>query len=454
LGATLKKLKIILDGSERGHRWKTSLVLGWAAACGGDDAPTGPAEAFLLALDTVPVVGSPGRTLIDTLRVRLVDGSGAPLAGRSVIWSIVTGGGTVDPLAERTDANGISSARWTLGPRPGQNAVQASAEAEHPVRFQTSGEAFRVDMLDSNYGFACGLREGDVWCWGQENWPDTVGTSEDYAPPTRHAHGLDLVDLAAGDRGFCGLDAAGAVWCGGAGHTAPRNQSHTVRDSAVLIGGLPPLRTISGDGDYEYCGVARGDSTGWCWTDATVWQLSGPERFQDLRLGSSGWYLDCGLLTDSTAVCGNTAAGFVSVQGAGAHHFATLAVGDEFACGLKPNSEVWCWGANGRGQLGSPGPDSPVPVFAIGNVTRLAAEWMHVMVVRHGTVERWGGGDRAGEWAVPSLAGLPVSDFAANDVSCARLFDGQAYCFEELWLNSSSLDIDLYLAVHPLAGVP
>jgi alpha-tubulin suppressor-like RCC1 family protein len=37
----------------------------------------------------------------------------------------------------------------------------------------------------------------------------------------------------------------------------------------------------------------------------------------------------------------------------GAHPFASVSAGDQFACGLATDRNVWCWGSNRAGQLGT-----------------------------------------------------------------------------------------------------
>ncbi|MDZ7374284.1 MAG: Ig-like domain-containing protein [candidate division KSB1 bacterium] len=66
--------------------------------------------------------GAAGKLLDDTIRVRVTDQYGNPIAGHSVTFYIVSGGGNLGGAADTTvatDATGIASVRWTLGPTPG-----------------------------------------------------------------------------------------------------------------------------------------------------------------------------------------------------------------------------------------------------------------------------------------------------------------------------------------------
>jgi alpha-tubulin suppressor-like RCC1 family protein len=47
----------------------------------------------------------------------------------------------------------------------------------------------------------------------------------------------------------------------------------------------------------------------------------------------------------------------------------TVSVGDSHTCGVKAGTEVWCWGNNAKGELGSstaPASASNVPVKVVG----------------------------------------------------------------------------------------
>jgi hypothetical protein len=67
----------------------------------------------------------PGQELAEPLVVRLVDRDGNGISGRAVTWVVGAGGGRVDATTSSTDANGEARARWTLGPTPGTNTLNA-----------------------------------------------------------------------------------------------------------------------------------------------------------------------------------------------------------------------------------------------------------------------------------------------------------------------------------------
>lgn len=59
---------------------------------------------------------------------RVVDGSGAPIAGVAVRFDVVTGGGEITREARTTDADGRIRAVWTLGTTAGEQLVEARLE--------------------------------------------------------------------------------------------------------------------------------------------------------------------------------------------------------------------------------------------------------------------------------------------------------------------------------------
>ncbi|HEX6041452.1 Ig-like domain-containing protein [Longimicrobium sp.] len=84
--------------------------------------------------------GPVGGAMADSLAVRVTDQYGNPVSGVEVAWAAQTGGGSVQPAASTTDAQGMARAQWTLGPivgTPGQTA-SATLGSLPPVAFQAT----------------------------------------------------------------------------------------------------------------------------------------------------------------------------------------------------------------------------------------------------------------------------------------------------------------------------
>lgn len=99
---------------------------------------------FPLALELVQVSGNgqdgpAGEPLGQPLRVRTLD-EGQPAGRLWVEWSVVSGGGSIEPRNTFTDADGVAEARWVLGPSGGTQRVRATVRDGAPVVFEATAE--------------------------------------------------------------------------------------------------------------------------------------------------------------------------------------------------------------------------------------------------------------------------------------------------------------------------
>lgn len=85
--------------------------------------------------------GVAGEALEGPLSVRVLDQYGNAVPGASVAWAAASGGGTVTPRISQTGADGVASARLTLGPLAGPNQVSASVGDLAPVAFTATSRA-------------------------------------------------------------------------------------------------------------------------------------------------------------------------------------------------------------------------------------------------------------------------------------------------------------------------
>lgn len=97
-----------------GRRPLLSAALALTAACGSDDRQAPTTDDLVIAKlagnSGDQQVGVAGEPLGEDLRVRVLR-DGAPVAGVTVYWS--TFQGTMNPAVDVTDAEGISTSRWT-----------------------------------------------------------------------------------------------------------------------------------------------------------------------------------------------------------------------------------------------------------------------------------------------------------------------------------------------------
>jgi hypothetical protein len=171
----------------------------------------------------------------------------------------------------------------------------------------------------------------------------------------------------------------------------------------------------------------------------------------------------CGLRADSTAACwgegplgdSSTAASLSPVVVAGGHHFAELAVGQQFACGRTAAGDVWCWGKD-YADFAQVAPDLLVPTLATTGANQIAATLIYLQAMTGTGMIRWQGAGFEPVSLPTGLEQLPVVGFAINGIGCVHLVDGQVYCYDEMFDNSSAPREDSYAPVQPprSAGVP
>jgi hypothetical protein len=96
--------------------------------------------------------GAVGTTLAAPLCVTVLDQAGNPVAGASVTFSVLGGGGTVSAPTATTSSSGQATTGWTLGPAAGTNAVNASIGGAAPVVFTATATAGSIASVTISSG--------------------------------------------------------------------------------------------------------------------------------------------------------------------------------------------------------------------------------------------------------------------------------------------------------------
>lgn len=91
-------------------------------AVGRADAP-----AAVTPADSASFEGTSGLPVGDSLTAVVRDRYGNPVAATAVVWTVISGGGTIAPAQSITNAAGVARALWTLG--PGADSVQVAQAA-------------------------------------------------------------------------------------------------------------------------------------------------------------------------------------------------------------------------------------------------------------------------------------------------------------------------------------
>jgi len=199
------------------------VALTIVALVGCNEAMTEPSLGGLSVVTTAPATGVPGWMLRDTMKVRVVNTTGRPRSGAIVTWAVTAGGGSISPVRDTTDADGLALAVWTLGPQAGLNEVTARASDKYAATLSTVAEAVRVDHVAGSVDMGCGLVAGELWCWGKDSWTSTAPVSLRPSPPfgwlppdaPGHVDGASgLTEVAvSGNNSVCALDGSGSTWC-------------------------------------------------------------------------------------------------------------------------------------------------------------------------------------------------------------------------------------------------
>lgn len=336
------------------------------AGCSDDLLGTSPDEPLTLVLVSGDQqTGLPDNDLADTLRVKLTDGSGNPVAGQRIAWTADSG--SLTPSTSQTDAEGIAWARWTLGDRNPQTAtarvVGASAE---PVEFVAHlQEIWRILVSPDTI-----MVEGT----------DRTLTAEARAPNRNGLLGGIVeteFEWSSSDPRVATVDSAGRVYAFRAGVTRITAEAAGVRGwtelNVVLEAFRPRQFAIR---DWLNCGVLD-DGSPYCfggggggvfgyepleyhWPDYAAPAYPG-YRFEEMAV------------TDATS-CGRTEGGQVFCSGrnmwgslgagagiaststplpvGGGIQFSRLYGGRHHFCGLSLDGSAYCWGSNPNGQIG------------------------------------------------------------------------------------------------------
>lgn len=275
-----------------------------------------------------------------------------------------------------------------------------------------------VSSIDAEQYLSCAVREGAVWCWG-EDIVDLAAPSEELGsrrtrvmPPTRIEGIADAVDVSTG-RGFgCAISRDGGVLCFG------NNRRGQLGDGTQIghvtgqpVAGLRDVVELA-LGETHSCARTR-DGIVWCWgLGGHIWPDESPEHLTPTRIvgvenaGSiaSGWYYSCATRLDGAVLCWGdhpASESFYSSEFETPFEPERVAdvsdavqiCGSRFVCALRTDGSVWCWGPNEGGQLGNGAlsdRESPAQVVGLGVATEIACTWSHACALVDGDVYCWG----------------------------------------------------------------
>jgi len=457
------------------HDTGTFLVV--ATSLGVQSQPTqffvvwfGPAKIDSLAY-APPSAVSLGAPLSDSIRVRVTNIYNAPVPNAKVAFTVTSGGGDVSPDTVATGANGVASARWTLGPNAGANTVSAQVlfasgapdtlVKKNLVTFSVTGYqaltaaagdnqsgqllsnlpiAPAVKLVDSTGAprggvpitfsvssggrlasyvattNASGIASPGTWTLGEQPGDETLEAKVSDARVVLHATATGTPVyykpqlIAAGGFSSCAVENDSSVKCWG---QTPQNGADTSNVSApVPVMAALAAASVQG-GATHFCAVSTTKKI-WCWGVNALMDTSGA-----------------------------TASTSHPIELPSDKDWAMVSPGAAHNCAITLTQEAYCWGANGVGQLGDQTTTtrfSPTLVSGGFAFTRIASGANHTCALSSaGALFCWGD-NSAGELgdgtfierhtptAVTSTSKYTAIG-AGQQFSCALATDGQASCW-------------------------
>lgn len=373
------------------------------------------------------------RTTVDsTTPVTVLRNATTPLANPT---AIATGAAHTCVISETSS--------WCVGQNnDGQLADGTLINRTNVVtsRYRSTQPLLNVTKLVGGGRTICGLRGGQLFCWGDNSWGQFQTTAFDASSGARLVtikHNgqplLSISDIVFYQAHACALS-GGRVYCWGSNWLGQLGDGTTNTSSeAVLVRRQSDNQPLTGVtsitiGQSHSCAVSLG--TVYCWGDNGDGQL-GDNSNTDRELAVPVQYQDGSFITDATSVkaginhscalrqqnvycwgnnyysslgdtsntnrnyaalvvkLGNTPFTNVSAISAGGHHY----------CAIQ-NQRVWCWGSDSSDQLGDgeyTSANMPGAVLAklwrykpLNNVSALMSGSMNSCALRGDTMLCWG----------------------------------------------------------------
>lgn len=285
---------------------------------------------------------------------------------------------------------------------------------------------------------SCASKEdGSLWCWGQK---EGLASSAMSAVPFQVGEGAGWVQAAPGRNHTCALRADGSLWCWGDNTYGQVGGSDLGVFSPTRVGTDEDWVSIAAGWTFT-CAVRRGGAL-LCWG-------AGFERTPSLVGAAEDWLevsafgeTACGLRGDGALFCFRREGERIDLP-LGSNDFEQLSVGLGHGCALKKSGELFCWGENEFGQVGSGelgASTNFVPVGAGRQWAHVSAGGSHTCALdQEGSRFCWGSNDfgqlgtgTLGLSAEPRQVGSDL-DWAfvatGSGFTCALKRTGELFCF-------------------------
>ncbi|MDP1884342.1 MAG: hypothetical protein Q8L10_03145 [Candidatus Moranbacteria bacterium] len=255
------------------------------------------------------------------------------------------------------------------------------------------GEGLLTDInqiIAGNYNTCALDNNGLAYCWGYNNYGQVGdGTTDDTFFPVQIVgeNGVgnltEVSRLAAGSFHTCAVKTDGSLYCWGhSGYGESGDYSSHTELLPVAVVGVGGTGVLSGmsrivSGGNTSC-ASSNDGAAYCWGANLTGQLG-----------------------NGTNIPSSAPVQVKGVGGVGTlSNVAQIGVGAAYACALKNDGTVYCWGYNNYGQLGNDSnisENTPVQVLGVGgvgvlsDVSNIAVSYHHTCALKNdSTVFCWG----------------------------------------------------------------
>ncbi|MBA2665144.1 MAG: hypothetical protein H0U74_22850 [Bradymonadaceae bacterium] len=303
---------------------------------------------------------------------------------------------------------------------------------------------------------SCAVQSNNsIWCWGRNNSGQLARASTlNATTPFELGASQSWASIGSGTGHTCAVRSAGSAWCVGQNADGQLGNNGTGQSTSfVQVDAYSDWRTIAA-GDGHTC-ARRANGTVWCWGRNSSGQLgegtnSGTRRSprqvgtaSDWSQVEAGLNHNCGLRAGGQLWCwgqnnrGQLGTGSISTnhntaQRVGtASDWAQVSAGHEHSCGVRQNGTLWCWG------FGSP---TPTQQGVLTTWRSAAAGRLHTCAIQTDDSAWCWGQNASGQLgdATTTTAAVPVAVlgdaswsavFAGADHTCATRTDDTLWCW-------------------------
>lgn len=387
--------------------WPADAALSWSTAA--TQIATLNGAGVLVAHDTGTTmlrVSTSG--LQDSTKVRVVD----HLSAHARFSEISTGFSVACALGPSGEAYCWGENSQGQG---GYGSARRFTLTASPAR--VSGATAYTTISVGGYNVCALGVDGRPYCWG-ENRSGEVGdgTQEQKTRPTRIKSTLDFVQVSAGTQHACAIAKDGVPYCWGDNSAGQTGSAGGSQPEPRAVATLLRFDSLDAGGDFT-CGLAGGEA--YCW-------------------GSNA----------ANAIGQHTSVTFsaVPVRVETAERFASISAGLFHVCALKATRELYCWGSNLVGQLGTGSTQgaAPTPMQVVGGPFKaVSAGYFHTCAIaQDDTAWCWGnnqvGANGNAEASPEQRVPVPVAGgfkfrrvVAGNRFSCGVTLAGLSHCWGE-----------------------